>query len=74
MPINENDLDDLLNRHQSAALLHTSVSSLDRLIKAKRIEVIRSGPGRGRILITRRALVDYLNRSSIKAASKGAAS
>jgi excisionase family DNA binding protein len=61
VPITEADLDQLLTRTQAAELLGLSVSTFDRLIREKRIEVIRHGTGRGRPRVTRRAVLDYLN-------------
>jgi len=65
MPVNEADLEALLDRSASAETLHVSVSTLDRLVRKGEIEVIRVG---GKVLITRRALLDYLNRNSGRAA------
>jgi len=60
--IRSEDLDDLLDKPAAAALLHRSVKTLNRLIAAQDIEVVRIGSGRGQVYLTRRAVLDYLNR------------
>lgn len=66
--IRPEDLDDLLDREEGAKLIRTSVATLDRLIKSGQIEVVRiGGHGRGRIFMTRRQLLDYLNRARTRA-------
>lgn len=66
--IRPEDLDELLDRKEGAKVLRSSVATLDRLIAAGEIEVVRiGGRGRGRIFMTRRQLLDYLNRSRTRA-------
>jgi hypothetical protein len=63
MPLNEEDLNHRMTRPQAADYLGMSVTTLDRLVAAQAIEVIRpSGRPRGRVVITKRACLDYLNR------------
>jgi excisionase family DNA binding protein len=66
-PITRDDLDGLLNRDEAAAYLHVGRSTMDRLISARAIDVVRKGSGRGRPYFTERALLDYLNRQIVKA-------
>lgn len=64
MPITEADLDDAMTRGEAAAFLHVSVSTIDRMIVARELSVIRVGSGRGMVRITRAALLDHVNRKS----------
>lgn len=66
-PINERDLDELLTPTQAAALLHVSPATTYRLIATRQIESVRVGLGRGRVFVTRRAALDYLNRRVTRA-------
>lgn len=68
MPITEEDLDDLLTPAAVAEALHVTRSTIYRMIDAREFEVVRVGSGRGRLRITRRALLDHLNRKTTKAA------
>lgn len=63
MPITEDDLDDLLTPAEVAARLHVARSTVYRMIELRQIDTVRIGSGRGRRRITRRALLDYVNRS-----------
>lgn len=63
MPITEDDLDDLLTVDAAAERLGLSRSTVYRMIESRAIEVVRLGPGRGRVRITRRAILDHLNRN-----------
>jgi excisionase family DNA binding protein len=64
LPIDDRDLDDLLTRAEAAALLHVSVHTIDRMIAAGDVDVVRLGSGRGTVRFTRRALLDHVNRKS----------
>jgi excisionase family DNA binding protein len=67
MPITEADLPDLLTRIQAAELLGVSRATVDRMISARRIDVVRIGNGRGQVRIPKRALLDHINRNVVKA-------
>ena len=67
MPVNKTDLDELLTPDQAADLLGISRATVYRMIRERQIEVVRVGTGRGRARITRRALVDGLDRRVVKA-------
>lgn len=60
--INEKDLGELLTVREAAELLHVHHDTLRRYIAAKDIDAIRVGRGQGRLRLTRRACLDYLNR------------
>lgn len=68
MPINENDLDDLLTIDEAAALIGLSRNTVYRMISERAIETVMIGSGRGRARITRRAILDAYNRRVVKAA------
>ena len=68
MPLTEDDLDELLTRPQAAEYLRISVATLDRMIANREVDVTRIGSGRGRVRISRRALLDHANRNTIRAA------
>jgi hypothetical protein len=73
MPLTEADLQELMDRHAAATFLDMSVTSLDRLVAAGAIEVIRpSGRPRGRVKISKRACLDYLNRQRVPVKRKPA--
>lgn len=63
MPITENDLADLLTPVDAARFLDVSRSTIYRMIENEEIDVVRVGSGRGRLRITKRSLLDNLNRS-----------
>jgi excisionase family DNA binding protein len=66
MPINDRDLDELLTPEEAAEVLHVSRATIYRMIAARQIEVVRVGTGHGRARITRRMLLDGLNRRTVK--------
>jgi excisionase family DNA binding protein len=72
-PITEGDLEALLTKDEAAAVLNVSRSTIDRMIRAQEIDVVRLGNRRGRVRITRRALLDHLNRREVRAAAATAA-
>lgn len=57
----------LLTKPQAAAWLNVSRATLDRLIAAHHLDVVRVGTGRGSVRITERALEDYLRRNTTRA-------
>jgi excisionase family DNA binding protein len=67
VPISETDLDDLLTVDAAAAFLHVSASTINRMIANREVEVVRIGSGRGRVRITKRALLDHVNRKVTRA-------
>lgn len=67
MPVTERDLDDLLTIEHVAEILQVSRSTVSRMIAARELDVIRVGTGRGRPRITKRSLLDQLNRHVIAA-------
>jgi len=67
MPITEHDLDDLLTVDEAAELLQLSRATIYRMISDRELDVVRIGSGRGRARITRRALLDHLNRRVTRA-------
>lgn len=67
MPITEHDLDDLLTVDEAADLLQLSRATIYRMIADRELDVVRIGSGRGRVRITRRALLDHLNRRVTRA-------
>ena len=68
MPITEDDVDELLSKDQAADFLHVSRSTIDRMIRRKELDFTRVGSGEGRIRISKRALLDNLNRRTVRAA------
>lgn len=64
MRIEEQDLEDLLNRHEAAGFLRVSVHTIDRMIANGDVDVVRIGSGRGRVRFTRAALLESVNRRS----------
>lgn len=68
MPITEADLDELLTKKEAADLLHVHIATIDRMIAAHKIDIVRIGSGNGRVRITRRAILDHLNRGVVPAA------
>jgi len=68
MPITEADLGDLLRREEAAEFLGVSRATVDRMIAAREIDVVRIGNGRGQVRIPKRALLDHVNRNVTKAA------
>lgn len=67
--IRAEDLQGRMDRKQAAEYLGVSTVTLDRLIATEQVEIFRiGGRGRGRIYLTERALLDYVNRQRIPAA------
>lgn len=61
--IRAEDLQGRMDRKEAAEFLGISTITLDRLIHTEQIEIFRiGGRGRGRIYMTQRALLDYVNR------------
>lgn len=67
MPITETDLDELLTIDQAAAVMHLSRKTVYRMISRREIDVVRLGSGRGVLRVTRRAILDNVNRRAVKA-------
>jgi excisionase family DNA binding protein len=67
LPITEHDLDDLLTVEEAADVLQISRATVYRMISDRELDVVRIGSGRGRPRITRRALLDHLNRRVTRA-------
>lgn len=61
----------LLTKPQACQWLAVSRATLDRLIAAHELDVVRVGTGRGSVRITERALEDYTRRNTTRA-TKGA--
>jgi hypothetical protein len=62
--LTEDDLATLRTRDETALDMHVSLATLKRIIAAGEIDVVRI---RGRVFVTRRAVLDYLNRSTVRA-------
>lgn len=69
MPVTSEDLDGMMTIPEVAERLHVAEITVKRMVRDDEIEFLRIGSGRGRIFITQRALLDYLNRSK---SSRGA--
>jgi excisionase family DNA binding protein len=67
MPLTEDDLADLLTIEQAATILGRSRATVYRIIADRKIDIVRMGSGRGRVFMTRRALLDYANRGVVRA-------
>lgn len=67
MAITEQDLDQLMSVGEAALLMHRSPQTLYRLIENRAIDVTYVGSGRGRAMVTRRAILDYYNRRTVRA-------
>jgi len=67
MPFTEADLDDLMSVDEAATFLHVHRSTINRMIARREVDVVRIGSGRGRVRLTKRALLDHLNRNLTKA-------
>jgi excisionase family DNA binding protein len=68
MPITEADLgNNLLTIDQSAEFLGVSRSTVTRMIANRELDVVRIGSGRGMPRITKRSLLDHVNRKVIPA-------
>lgn len=63
----QNPDDRLLTKPEAAAWLAVSRTTLDRLLAAHAIDVVRVGTGRGSVRITQRALDDYTRRHTTRA-------
>jgi excisionase family DNA binding protein len=72
VPIREQDLDELLTVDEAADVLHRSPKTVYRMIADRSIDVVYVGAGRGRPHIPRRAILDYLNRRTVRAARRPA--
>lgn len=70
MPITEADLDDLLTIEQAAKFYRCSRATINRMIAGRELDVVRIGSGRGRPRITKRSLLDHLNRNVTVAAKE----
>lgn len=68
MPITEADLGNLLTVDATAEILGVSRSTVKRMIHRHELDVVRVGSGRGMPRITRRSLLDNLNRRETRAA------
>ncbi len=66
MPVTEKDLDELLTVDQAADLMHLHRATLYRMIQTRDLDVVRVGRGQ-RIRITRRSILDYVNRNVTRA-------
>ena len=62
MPLTEDDLDGAMNIREFADKINRSPDTVKRMIRKKEIETVRVGSGRGTIVITPRAYLDWLNR------------
>ncbi len=69
MPITEDDLGSLLSPQAAADFLGVTRSTIYRMISAGEIDVTHMGSGRGRVKITKRAILDHLNRKTTRATS-----
>lgn len=69
MPVDEFDLSTLRTQEQAAEFLGVSPRTLRRILHDGELDVVRIGSGRGRPMITLRALLDYANRNHIRATS-----
>jgi len=72
MTITDEDLDQLMTVEEAARVMHRSRQTLYRLIEARAIDVVYVGSGRGRAHVTRRAILDYYNRRTVRAARRPA--
>jgi excisionase family DNA binding protein len=63
---NEPERAHLLTKPQACAWLSVSRATLDRLIHARELDIVRVGTGRGSVRITERALMDYTRRRTTK--------
>jgi excisionase family DNA binding protein len=70
MPITEQDLDQLLSVDEAAHVLNRSPKTVYRMIADRSIDVVYVGAGRGRPHVTRRAILDYLNRRTVRASRR----
>jgi excisionase family DNA binding protein len=72
MPITEADLGaNLLSIDQSAEFLGVSRSTITRMIARRELDVIRLGSGRGVPKISKRSLLDHVNRKVVPADRPG---
>lgn len=67
LPQHAQNADRLLTKPQACLYLAVSRATLDRLISAHDIDVVRVGTGRGSVRITERALQDYTRRNTTRA-------
>lgn len=67
MPLTESDLGELLSVTAAAQLYGVSRSTLYRMIGDGDLDVVKIGSGAGRLRISKRSLVDLLNRSTVPA-------
>lgn len=61
------DPDALLTKDDAMAYLSVSLRTLNRLIKAEEIDVVRVGPRGGAVRFHRAALADYAHRHTVRA-------
>lgn len=67
MPVTVDDLEGAKTLAEAARALGFTYRHMQRLIQHHQIEYVRLGSGpKGRVVITRRALTDYLNRRNSK--------
>jgi excisionase family DNA binding protein len=59
----------LLTKQEACQWLSLSLTTLNRLIRAHDIDVVRVGTGKGSVRITQRALEDYTRRNTTRATS-----
>lgn len=57
----------LLTKSEACQWLSLSLTTLNRLIRAHEIDVVRVGTGKGSVRITQRALDDYARRNTTRA-------
>lgn len=63
MSATDNELD-LLTREQVAEMLGVNISTVTRILSARRMEVVRLGPHGGIVRIRRGAVLDYIARNT----------
>jgi excisionase family DNA binding protein len=73
MPNTQNDAARLLTKSEACHWLSLSLTTLNRLIRAHEIDVVRVGTGKGSVRITQRALEDYTRRHTTRATATRAA-
>jgi excisionase family DNA binding protein len=63
-PITERDLADALDVGEAAKFIGVSPSTINRMIANRELRIVRVGSGRGRVRITKAALLEHVNRKS----------
>lgn len=66
MPVSAEDLSDATTIAETAEMLGITYRHMRRIIQSGQIDHIRIGQPRGKVLITRAAFNDYLNRHNNK--------